>query len=69
MLEMERVRGAWLQRKGAPPTDADIDRMYAKFVPKNIAALKNNSKLIDGKLYMEALIVRSAERDSVLILT
>uniref|UniRef100_A0A0P4VYG8 Phosphonoacetaldehyde hydrolase n=1 Tax=Scylla olivacea TaxID=85551 RepID=A0A0P4VYG8_SCYOL len=48
MLEMERVRGAWLEKKGAPPTDGDINRMYAKFVPKNIAALQNHSKLIDG---------------------
>lgn len=48
MLEMERVRGAWLQKKGAPPTEGDINRMYAKFVPKNIAALQTHSKLIDG---------------------
>ncbi|XP_050715403.1 phosphonoacetaldehyde hydrolase-like [Eriocheir sinensis] len=48
MLEMERVREVWLQRKGAPPTDGDINRMYAKFVPKNITALKTHSKLIDG---------------------
>lgn len=55
MLEMERVRELWLQRKGAPPTDGDINRMYAKFVPKNIAALKTHSKLIDGEERMSTL--------------
>lgn len=48
MLEMEGVRARWLQANGSPPTAADIDRMYAKFVPKNIAALEKYSKLIDG---------------------
>ncbi|KAG0708499.1 Phosphonoacetaldehyde hydrolase-like protein [Chionoecetes opilio] len=48
MLEGERVRALWLERKGARPTEGDINRMYAKFVPKNIAALQHHSKLIEG---------------------
>ncbi|XP_042238501.1 phosphonoacetaldehyde hydrolase-like isoform X2 [Homarus americanus] len=48
MLEVERVRARWLKAKDGPPTSADVDRMYAKFVPKNIAALQKHSMLIDG---------------------
>ncbi|XP_037797717.1 phosphonoacetaldehyde hydrolase-like [Penaeus monodon] len=48
---MEGVRARWLKAKaGAAPTDSDIDRMYAKFVPKNIAALEKFSNVIDGTL-------------------
>lgn len=51
MLDMEGVRARWLKAKaGAAPTDSDIDRMYAKFVPKNIAALEKFSNVIDGTL-------------------
>nr|XP_045596219.1 phosphonoacetaldehyde hydrolase-like isoform X1 [Procambarus clarkii] len=48
MVEAEGLRARWCEAKGAPPSPADVDRMYAKFVPKNIAALHNYSSLIDG---------------------
>ncbi|KAK4322884.1 hypothetical protein Pmani_006399 [Petrolisthes manimaculis] len=48
ILEEERVLKKWLEVKGSNPTPTDIDRMYAKFVPKNLTALKKYSKLING---------------------
>lgn len=48
MLEMEGVRARWLKAKSGPPTENDIDRLYSKFVPKNIASLEKHSDLIQG---------------------
>ncbi|CAL4082981.1 unnamed protein product, partial [Meganyctiphanes norvegica] len=48
MTEMDSVLSRWLKVKGKNPVKEDIDRMYSKFVPKNLEAIKNNSKLIDG---------------------
>ncbi|XP_068230382.1 phosphonoacetaldehyde hydrolase-like [Palaemon carinicauda] len=48
MLDMDSVRSRWLKAKGRPPTEADIDRLYSKFVPKNIEALEKHSTLIEG---------------------
>lgn len=48
MLDMDSVRARWIKAKGQPPTEADIDRLYSKFVPKNIEALEQHSKLIEG---------------------
>ncbi|KAK7074394.1 hypothetical protein SK128_012469 [Halocaridina rubra] len=48
MLEMEGVRSRWIQAKGSPPSEEDADRLYSKFVPKNLAALEKYSQLIQG---------------------
>ena len=49
MLEYEGVKERWLKAKGKEPTKEDIDRMYSKFVPKNLVAIEKNSKLIEGE--------------------
>ena len=46
MLEMPSVRSRWLEKFGRDPTELDIDRMYAKFVPKNIEALEKHVDVI-----------------------
>ncbi|XP_037086568.1 phosphonoacetaldehyde hydrolase-like [Pollicipes pollicipes] len=48
MLEMGGVRSRWLAKFGRAPNDDDVDRMYAKFVPKNIEALAKHVDVITG---------------------
>lgn len=43
-----RIRSAWVEVKGAQPTEADIDRMYNAFVPLQIAAIAETAVLIPG---------------------
>jgi len=50
MLEMPSVRARWQANLGREPTVADVDRMYAKFVPKNIEALEQHVDVIQGVL-------------------
>lgn len=48
LLAMPRIREAWIHAQGAEPTSADIDRLYADFVPLQIAAIAEHSQLIPG---------------------
>ncbi|XP_076041229.1 phosphonoacetaldehyde hydrolase-like [Oratosquilla oratoria] len=48
MLEYESVFERWVKVKGRPPVKEDVDRMYSKFVPKNLVAIENHSALIRG---------------------
>ncbi len=43
-----RIRDAWKTRKGAAPTEADIDRLYEAFVPLQIDAIAQTAQLIPG---------------------
>jgi phosphonoacetaldehyde hydrolase len=48
ILEIERVRSAWTSKHGAEPLEADVDRLYAEFVPNQIQVLADYSELIPG---------------------
>ena len=48
--EMPRVTAAWKSVHGTPCTEADIDAMYAEFIPMQIGVLKDYSELIPGTL-------------------
>ena len=48
ILGMERVRGAWTSKHGAEPSEADVDQLYAKFIPNQIQVLADYSELIPG---------------------
>ncbi|XP_066286038.1 phosphonoacetaldehyde hydrolase-like isoform X1 [Branchiostoma lanceolatum] len=48
VLENESVRGRWIQKHGGPPTEEDVDRMYANFVPMQLSVMKNYSTMIPG---------------------
>lgn len=50
LLELPRIRQQWKQIKGSEWNEADLDRMFDSFVPKQIACLKDFSKLIPGVL-------------------
>jgi len=48
MLDQPRLRQAWLERHGAPPTDADLDRLHDAVEPLMIAAAAECADLIPG---------------------
>uniref|UniRef100_A0A914XI92 Phosphonoacetaldehyde hydrolase n=1 Tax=Plectus sambesii TaxID=2011161 RepID=A0A914XI92_9BILA len=48
ILELEEVHDRWVKVRGAPPTAADVDRMYAHFVPIQMEAVADSAKPIDG---------------------
>jgi phosphonoacetaldehyde hydrolase len=48
IMALPRVAQAWTKRHGHAPTEADIDAIYAAFVPKNIAVAARYATLIPG---------------------
>jgi phosphonoacetaldehyde hydrolase len=48
IMALPRVAKAWTQRHGHAPTEADIDAVYAAFVPKNIAVAARYATLVPG---------------------
>ncbi|MDX2030328.1 MAG: phosphonoacetaldehyde hydrolase [Blastocatellia bacterium] len=46
--ELPAVAAAWERIHGKRPTEADIDSMYAEFVPLQMACLRDYSELIPG---------------------
>ena len=48
VLALPEVAAQWLEKKGAPPTNDDIDEIYLAFIPQQIACIAENSVLIPG---------------------
>lgn len=48
MLTSPRIAAAWQARHGHPPGEADIDRVYAVFVPKNEEVAAKYATLVPG---------------------
>ena len=48
MMRMERIRQRWEEVHGTPPADAEVDLLFAEFVPKQLAAIRNYAELIPG---------------------
>ena len=48
IMALPRVTEAWTKRHGRAPTEADIDAVYAAFVPKNVAVAPRYATLIPG---------------------
>jgi phosphonoacetaldehyde hydrolase len=48
IISLPRVASAWRQRHGKPPADADVDDMYAKFVPLQKEILAREVEVIGG---------------------
>ncbi len=48
MLTAPRIAAAWEQTHGAAPTDADVDRIYAVFVPMNEEVVASHAALVPG---------------------
>jgi len=56
LTRIPRVAEAWRSKKNAEPTDADVDRMYAAFLPIQLECLKDYAGLIDGTLETVAFL-------------
>ncbi len=50
LLALPAVGARWAQRYGAKPTDEDIDRLYAEFIPLQVASLPAYAELVPGML-------------------
>jgi phosphonoacetaldehyde hydrolase len=48
MFEIPAVAAAWAQAKGAASTEADVDRMFAAFVPLQLEAIVQHADIIPG---------------------
>jgi len=48
ILSLPRIREAWAQKYGSAPADADVDQMYAAFIPLQFACLMDYSAVIPG---------------------
>lgn len=55
ILAMSSVQQRWQALKGAEPTEVDIDRLYAAFIPLQLNVLAEHAQMIPGALdVMEA---------------
>jgi phosphonoacetaldehyde hydrolase len=63
IMALPRVAKAWTERHGHAPTEADIDAVYAAFVPKNIAVAARYTNLVPGA----ADVVAELRREGVKI--
>lgn len=50
------VSAAWQAAKGAPPGEADIDRIYAAFTPVQVEVVKRRSAPVPGALEVVAAL-------------
>ncbi|MGK5080237.1 phosphonoacetaldehyde hydrolase [Janthinobacterium sp. HLX7-2] len=48
LLQDQGIRAQWQQRFGKEPDDADVDALYARFMPLQIAKVGDHSQPIDG---------------------
>ncbi len=48
MLDMPSIAGQWRERFGRSATEADIDALYADAIPRQIDAIGQHARLIDG---------------------
>jgi phosphonoacetaldehyde hydrolase len=48
ILEGPRVAAAWTARRGAPPDEGDVQRLFESFLPRQIARLGECSDVIPG---------------------
>lgn len=56
MLAAPHLAAQWAQAHGAPPSGADIDRVYAAFVPLNEAIVADYATLVPGALETVAFL-------------
>ncbi|CAG0887641.1 unnamed protein product [Darwinula stevensoni] len=48
ILSMNGVKERWRAKKGTVPTFQDVDRIYEKFIPKNVESIARQSHVIHG---------------------
>ena len=48
ILQIPKVRQAWIQALGTEPGEGDVDRLYQQFIPRQLDCLASYSRLIPG---------------------
>jgi phosphonoacetaldehyde hydrolase len=48
ILQIPRVRQAWITKYGVAPAETAVDQLYAEFIPSQTRVLENHSQLIPG---------------------
>ncbi len=62
IIALPRVAAAWAEHHGSPPSEADIDALYAAFVPKNVAVAARYATLIPGVADVVARLRRAGAK-------
>ena len=62
ITQLDAVRARWREVHGRPPTDGDVDAMFADFVPLQLECLSRYSELIPGTLEAVAALRRRGIR-------
>ena len=50
LMALPTVRARWTERYGNPPGEEDIDRLYAEFIPMQVACLSRYAELVPGMI-------------------
>lgn len=50
LFAMAKIREAWQAQKGRAPSDADVEELYRRFIPRQLSCLSEYSELIPGVL-------------------
>lgn len=50
LFAMAKIREAWQAQKGRAPSDADVEELYRRFIPRQLSCLSQYSELIPGVL-------------------
>jgi phosphonoacetaldehyde hydrolase len=58
MLDIPAIRQRWEDAHGTTPGEGDVDRLFADFVPQQLAALEDNRAVIPGTLEAAAELRR-----------
>src|SRR5215469_12089629 len=48
ILQLPNVESQWLDVHGAAPTEKDVDRLFAEFIPLQMEVLAEHSQVISG---------------------
>ena len=56
LLPVPAVASRWQELKGAVPTETDVERLYAEFIPLQTAAITHHSDVIPGTPQVLALL-------------
>ena len=50
VAQMPRVAALWQEAHGSPCSEADVERMFERFVPRQLAIIEDHAELVPGLL-------------------
>ena len=63
LLDMPQVVAAWEHAQGRPPVPADVDDIYERFLPLQVAAVQRHAVLIPGTV--EAMAAKASTSEVI----